>query len=116
SPSVAAFVQMLRQPQKGKRVAPSNGSTSELVPIPLSAEIWTDSIFRRRIPREELVYAIVAGRQAAWLCHGLAKLDDETLEFMAGHGNLLSRLYERSAPLFAAFGESIRVRDNRVIT
>ncbi len=59
--------------------------------------------------------AIVADRQAAWLCHGLSKLDDETLQFFAAHPSLLTRIYERSAPFFAAFGASIRIRDNHVV-
>jgi hypothetical protein len=114
-PSVAAFVQTLRQAPKGKPVVASNASKSDLVPVPLTAEIWSEAILHRRIAREELVHAIVADRQAAWLCHGLAQLDDETLEFLAARPNLLSRLYERSAPLVAAFAASVHVRDNRVV-
>ena len=49
------------------------------------------------------------------ICHGLTALDDETLQFFADHPSLVSRLYERSAPAFAAFSGSIRIRGNRVV-
>jgi hypothetical protein len=55
------------------------------------------------------------GPNASLLCHGLTKLDDATLEYFAAHPSLLTRIYERSAPLFAAFANSIRIRDNRAV-
>jgi len=42
-------------------------------------------------------------------------LDDETLVYLATHQAVLRRLYERSAPLLAAFGGSIRIRADRVV-
>jgi hypothetical protein len=116
SPSAAIFLQAMRQPGK-RRVAPpvaSNGS-DDAVPVPLGADVWSDAVFRRRVSREELVGAIIADRAAALLCHGLLRLDDETLAFFAAHSGLLLRIYERSAPVFAAFAAGIRVRDNRVV-
>src|SRR5205085_2759010 len=87
---------------------------SDVIPVPLSADVWGDAIFHRRVARDELVMAILADRQASLLCHGLAALDDQTLEYFAAHPDLLSRLYERSAPTFAAYSSSVHVRENRV--
>jgi hypothetical protein len=114
SPSVVAFLQSLRHPPK--RQAPAaTGDPADGVPLPLTAEIWSDAIFKRRVPREAVVAAIVSDREAALLCHGLSRLDDETLAFLASHPSLLAHLYERSAPLFAAFAGALRIHDNRVV-
>jgi hypothetical protein len=86
-----------------------------VVPVPLSADVWSRVIFRRSTPADRLVGAIMADRRAALLCYGLASLDDATLEFLAQHGTLLARLYEDAAPVFAAFGASLRVTENRVV-
>src|SRR6516165_3900209 len=63
-PAARSFLQALRQ--SSKRGMPmaihSAGSPiarSDLVPVPLSADIWSDVIFRRRVPRDELVLAIL---------------------------------------------------------
>jgi hypothetical protein len=123
NPSAAAFLQAIRlkarAAEERSRSKPpvSNGgdSTFDLVPVPLGAEIWSDAVFRRRVPVDELVNTILADRQAALLCHGLTALDDETLEFVARHSGLISRLYERSAAAFAVFSGTIRIRENRVV-
>jgi hypothetical protein len=119
-PAARTFLQAVRQSSKrgvpmAIQSAGSPPAASDLVPVPLSADIWSDAIFRRRVSRDDLVLTILADRQASLLCHGLAELDDDTLEFFANHPNLLSRLYERSAPIFAAFAGSVRVRENRVV-
>jgi hypothetical protein len=112
------FLQMLRQPAgRGKRVerpTPDRAAT-DFVPVPLSADVWSDAVFHRRVARDELVTAIIADRLASFLCHGLAALDDQTLQFFADHPLLLTRIYERSAPAFAAFSSGLRVRANRVV-
>src|SRR5919106_486563 len=109
NPSAAAFLQAIRLKARAAEersrsqlpVANGGDSTFDLVPVPLGAEIWSDAVFRRRVPVDELVNTILADRQAALLCHGLTALDDETLEFVARHSGLISRLYERSAAAFA---------------
>jgi hypothetical protein len=115
--AAALFLQTVRQAAKNRMPVATgrSASASSAIPVPLAADVWEDAIFRRRVPREELVLTILADRQAALLCHGLAELDDETLEFFSDHSGLLSRLYERSAPIFAAFAGSVRVHDNRVV-
>src|SRR5262249_2004309 len=111
NPTAAAFLQSIRQPAKRNAARPKPASVgSQGVPGPSTAEIWSDAIFHKRGAREDLVTAILADRQAALLCHGLASLDDETLEYFAARPELLWRLYERSAPTFAAFAASVRVR------
>jgi hypothetical protein len=114
-PAVAAFLQSIRQPPKNAPSPIGRPNAADAVPVPLAAHIWSDAVFRRRVERDDLIVAIVADRQASLLCHGLTKLDDATLEYFSAHAGLLTRIYERSAPLFAAYAASIRIRDNRVI-
>jgi hypothetical protein len=86
----------------------------DVVPVPLTAAIWGAVIFRRPVAAANLLGAILSDRRASLLCHGLAALDDETLEFLAAHPSLLTRLYQDDAPAFAAFGASLRIRNGRV--
>jgi hypothetical protein len=117
-PETEQFLQMLRQPAgRGKRAdrpIPDRAAT-DVVPVPLGADVWSDAIFHRRVARDELVMAIISDRLASFLCHGLAALDDQTLQFFADHPALLTKIYERSASTFAAFSSSLRVRANRVV-
>ena len=87
----------------------------DIVPVPLSAALWSQAIFHRQVDRRDLVGAILVDRNAALMCYGLAGLDDDTLRFLAEHPSLLGRLAERAPAAFAAFGESLRVRDGRVV-
>lgn len=116
NPAVGTFLQSLRQSARAKGGAPRVAvGPADIVPIPLTANVWSEAIFHRKVAAENMVLTIVADREAALLCLGLSQLDDETLEFFASHTAMLTRLYERSAPLFAAFGGSIRIHDNRVV-
>jgi hypothetical protein len=97
---------------------PASGSASGaaiLVPVPLSAAIWTRAVFARPVAREGLVEAIAADRGASLLAHGLTALDDETLAFLERETAILSILYKASPAAFAAFGASLRIRDGRVV-
>ena len=87
----------------------------EVVPVPLTADLWSTAIFHRTVPPRELVTAILVDRAASLLCLGLAALDDVTLAFFADHPSLLERIYERSAPAFAAFSGRLTVRGNRLV-
>lgn len=98
----------------GRANAPVSDFAVTRVPVPLSAEVWSGAVFRRTVKTEELVAAILADRRAALLCHALAALDDETLVFLSQHADILTELYEQDAPVFAAFGASLRVRAGRV--
>ena len=84
------------------------------VPVPLTAASWSRAIFRRPIDADQLVAAIIGDRRASLMCHTLAALDDETLEFLSQHLDVLTRLYEGSAASFAAFGASLHIRGGRV--
>ena len=116
NPTAVAFLNSLRLPvARGKKMTlPFDDGTFELVPVPLTVELWSNAVFRRKIAPEELVTTILADRQAALVCHGLAALDDETLQFFAEHSSLVSRLYERSAQAFAVFSGGLRIHANRV--
>jgi hypothetical protein len=130
-PAAEAYLQSLRQPglrDRGPR-APIDRSTtsarpsadrrgdgpSELVPIPLTVDLWSDAIFHRRVAPRDIVTAIVADRAAALICLGLSVLDDETLEYFANHQALLERIYERAAMPFGAFAGGLRIRNNRLV-
>ena len=52
--------------------------------------------------------------RAALLLHGLAALDDETLQFFVDHPAVVRQLYQDSAPAFAAFAAHVRIRKGRV--
>jgi hypothetical protein len=94
----------------------ASGSPEEtVVPVPLSAALWSQSVFHRQVDRRDLIGAIFADRSAGLLCYGLAALDDDTLRFLVDHASLLGRLAERAAATFAAFGQSLRVRDGRIV-
>src|SRR5262245_10827154 len=84
------------------------------VPVPLSADIWS-RVVKRTLRSDQLITAIMTDRRAALVCYALAALDDETLGYLAQHIEILGRVYERDAPMFAAFGPSLRIRDGRVV-
>jgi len=88
---------------------------ADQVPVPLSAAVWSEAVFNRSIRSEDLLGAIITDRRATFLCHGLAALDDETLEFFAGHPALLRHVYETRAGVFAAFGSAIRIAHGRIV-
>ena len=83
--------------------------------MPLTADLWSSAIFKRKVTPRELIPAILADRSAALLCLGLAALDDRTLGYFADHPSLLERIYERSATAFGAFSSSLRIEANRVV-
>jgi hypothetical protein len=116
-PVVDAFLQSLRQkPARGKVPAVTlDPKLSELVPVPLTADVWSDAIFHRRVGRDELVTAIVADRTATLICHGLIALDDDTLAYLGEHAAILTRIAERAAPAFAAFSSALHIQQNRVV-
>jgi hypothetical protein len=101
--------------QAAARGRPADTRPGDVVPVPLTVELWGSAIFHRTIAPRELVTAIITDRSAALLCLGLASLDDGTLGFLADHAQLLERIYERSSPAFAVLAGSLRVQNNRVV-
>ena len=116
-PATELFLQTLRTPMgKARRAEPQPDTRpAELVPIPLTVDLWGSAIFHRRVQPRELVTAIVADRSAALVCLALASLDDATLEYFAEHASVLERAYEKSPMAFGAFAGSLRVQNNRLV-
>jgi hypothetical protein len=85
------------------------------IPVPLTAAVWSQAVFHKTVRREDLAGAILADRTAALMAYGLAGMDDETLQFVADHPSLLSRLAERAPAIFGAFAESLHVHNGRVV-
>ena len=107
-----------QQPPFDPLVEPEAGAPAlapVLVPVPLSADLWSQAVFRRQVTTADLIEAIMADREAALLARGLAGLDDETLEFLADASDLVALLYERGAAAFAAFGASLFIRADRIV-
>jgi len=108
NPSAAALEASLIETAPVDADAPS-------VPVPLNAALWSERIFRRPVSAPQLFHAIVSDRRAALLAYGLAGLDEATLSFFVDQPALLATIYEQSAPILAAFSDSLRVRDGRVV-
>ena len=92
-----------------------SGDRHDDVPVPLPPAVWSQAVFHRAVSRDDLVGAILADRSASLLCYGLAAMDDETLQFVADHAALLSRVAERAPATFAAFAESVHIRNGRLV-
>jgi hypothetical protein len=96
-------------------IAPAaQGSAAIRVPVPLSTDVWARAILKRSLRPDQLLTSILADRRAALLCYALAALDDETLTYLADHPAILGFLYEQGAPGFAAFGPTLRIRDDKI--
>ena len=112
-----AFLLALRQSaaRAARGIPQADTRPAETIPVPLTTDLWSNAIFRRKVAPRELINAILADRSAALLCLGLTALDDRTLAYLADRPSLLERIYERSATAFAAFSSSLRIEGNRVI-
>jgi hypothetical protein len=118
NPAAIAFLQTLMPVNKRDKRDPRPGTDphgADAVPVPLTADLWGSAVFHRKVARDDLVAAIVADGTASLVCHGLAALDDSTLEYFSEHAPMLSRIAERSPQAFAAFSNSLHIRANRVI-
>lgn len=93
---------------------PRSAGVNEIIPLPLPPRVWSQAIFRRSIAEDRLFAAIAGDRRAALLAYGLSALDEDTLQQLARSPDMLSRLYDRHAGVFAAFGRSLRLRDGRI--
>ncbi len=113
---LGAIERQLKTRAADQSYPPESAAAADVVPVPLTAAIWSAAVFHRRVPVGELVSAILADRQAALLCHGLAALDDPTLAFFVQHPDTITHVYENDAAAFGAFAENLHVRDGRVVT
>jgi hypothetical protein len=91
------------------------GASPVTVPVPLPASVWSRAVFRRTVPPDLLVAAILSDRRASLLCRGFAGLDDETLTYFVEHPLLITFLYEHAASVFGAFGGNLRIEAGRVV-
>ena len=104
------LAQQLRQSAAG-----AASGASELVPVPLTAAVWSKAVFLRPVAPGDLVIEILGNRQASLLCYGLAALDDETLQYLAEHPAVLTQIYALGAEPFAVFANSVRVHGGRIV-
>jgi hypothetical protein len=88
---------------------------SETVPLPLPLGVWS-RILGRDVSPQDLFAGILSDRQAALIAYGLSALDPPTLAFLADRPSLVATLRAQGAGIFAAFGRSLVVHENRVIT
>ncbi len=96
------------------RVFAAAAPTGDVVPLPLSADVWRSAILQTPGSRGDLITAIVRDRRAALLYVGLSALDDETLTWIGSNRDTLAHL--RQVPqIFASFGRSIHVRNARIV-
>jgi hypothetical protein len=91
-------------------------AANELVPVPLTAAVWSKAVFLRTIAPRDLVVEILGDRKASLLCYGLSALDDATLEYLAGQPGVLTQLYVLASEQFAVFASTVRIAGNRVVT
>jgi len=90
-------------------------ASPDVAPVPLSPEAWS-RLLNRDITADNALAAILGDRRAALLGYGLAAVDAPTRRWLTESPALLAVLYDRGAPVFAAFGRSLQVRDGRVVT
>ena len=85
------------------------------VEVPLSADVWSQAIFRRPVPDDELLATILADRRASLMAYGLLGTDDETITFYSEHRALLTFLYDHAPGAFAAYASNLHVRSGRLV-
>ncbi len=90
----------------------SRGAAADVVPLPLHPAFWHDVILQAPVDDAQLFGAIVADRRAALVYTGLAHLDEPTLRYFDSHRELARAVARNQAAAFAAFGQSLRIRDD----
>jgi hypothetical protein len=97
------------------RARQAEGPTpTEMVPLPLTAAIWTDLVFGGRTTPDALVGAILESRNASLFYYALMSLDPPTRDWIASQRNLVADLSTRYAPAFAAAAPGFRIAAGRV--
>ena len=85
------------------------------VPLPLTAEVWRDTVLRSRADDRALLgLRLLADRRAALLYHGLLSMSADTRRFLAANPRLLRDLYEDHTERLALYGRSLAVAGDRV--
>jgi hypothetical protein len=109
-----AYLTAARQ-QAARGRTPADARPGDVVPVPLTADLWSTAIFHRTVAPRDLVTAILTDRSAALLCLGLSSFDDATLAFFADRPLLLERIYARDAVAFVAAAGGLRAQGNRIL-
>ena len=97
-----------------ERLLATPESVEEVVPLPLSPQVWRTSILQGQDSGKNLVATILRDRRAALLYLGLSALDDETLTWLGSDPATLTHL-RKFPEIFAAFGRSMHVRNRRIV-
>jgi len=92
-----------------------DGDEPVRVDVPLSADVWSQAMFRRQVPGDELLATMLADRRAALVAYGLLGTDDESLAFYGEHRALLTDLYDHAPGACAAYASSLRVHGGRLV-
>ncbi|HSC26943.1 MAG TPA: hypothetical protein VLD67_06690 [Vicinamibacterales bacterium] len=85
-------------------------ATTDTLPLPLSADVWSSAVFGRIVAPERLAGAILRSRNASLLYAGLLSLDDETRAWMERQPDLVADLALRHAAAFLVASPGIRLR------
>ena len=93
--------------------AAAGAAGAEEVPLPLSLPAWRE-LLGSQVSSETLVASILDDRRASMLCYGLLQVDAGTLDALAADPALLKRIYERHSGVFAAFGDVVAIRGDRL--
>ena len=89
--------------------------SGDLVPLPLSPDLWRAHILHADVPDDRLAAAIFARRQFALVYYALLGMDAQTLQWIAAHPAAMISL-TRNAATAAAYARSLRIRDGVVHT
>jgi hypothetical protein len=113
SVSESPLATMLRGYLETPEMDPPGGP--DLVPLPLAPEVWQRSVLERSVPEERIAGAILSDRAAALLYVGLAALDEPTRSYFVAHQGMLRDIHRRYPGVFAAFGRSLRIENDRMM-
>jgi hypothetical protein len=93
---------------------PAAAASTDTIPLPLTADIWVNTIFAGHVSEHGLVSAIAQSRDASLLYYGLLSLDDATRAWLSDHRQVLAEVAQH-APPFAAAAPGFRVANDVVV-
>ncbi|MGB2714608.1 MAG: hypothetical protein WBC51_10545 [Vicinamibacterales bacterium] len=86
----------------------------ETLPLPLSAKLWTEVVFKGRSSPQTLVADIIGSRDASLLYSGLLALDTSTRAWLTTERDLLGDLATRHAAAFVIAAPALRIAGSGV--
>lgn len=98
--------------ERARAAAPT--TNPETLPLPLSAKLWTEVVFKGRSSEDTLVADIIGSRDASLLYWGLLSLDDSTRAWLTTERDLVGDLATRHAAAFAIAAPALRVAGSAV--